>query len=289
MSTYLSGQTLSERATSGFPLSIGTSLALESLFPPTQAVYDPDRKIPNHVNVGQYNSCWINVSTLFRNLHSAVTKEVFAAATVDQLGETLLEEMEVIDNLFKIDLKGGCVPIFYYSDYRDLLRSTRAGLSFRVPSTDGQRTYQTLLVQTLKFLDKHTDEVQHLHDTVRPKTHETALMLTHQPYDLTAFDRFQRLDLLESNTGILKPRALWHTKYNPMSGADFSRLPFLKKLLFIFGDRVLIKPGPLTMRNQILETAKARNWNAMTTNDKVRVDLSLDVRDPYFLSVFNSL
>lgn len=289
MNDYLVGNTLTERAMSGFPVSIGTALALESIFPPSQPPYDPDRSIPTKVDLSLYNSFWINLTTLFRNLSSAVSKEAFLQASVEQLVETLFEEMEVIENLFKHEWGDGCEVIFFESDYNLLLRSTKLGLSFRVPSTDGQRFYQSRLIETMRWLNKHTDSIISLHDIVSPPHHESALMLTHQPYDLTAYTRFERLDLLESNTGVLKPRALWSTKYNPMSGVSFTNIPFHKKLLFVFGDRVLIKPGPLPLRKQILETAQTRNWHALTSLDKVRLDVSLDIRDPYMVAVFNSL
>lgn len=289
MDNYVAGHTLAERATSGFPLAIGTSLAFESVFPAQQAPYDPSRKIPTQVDLAKYQHCWINVSTLFRNLSSAVSKEAFLGATPQQLADTLLEEIDVIQQLFQIEGRNSCTPKFFYSDYSTLLRRKVPGLSFREPTTDGQKYYHSRLVETIDKIDHLTDSLITVSDVVNPPASDKAFMLTHQPYDLTVYPRFERLDLLESNTGVLKPRALWSSKYNPMSGESFTNLPFLKKLLLVFGDRVLIKPAALVMRRQILDTALKHQWDPRTTLDRVKLTLEVDVRDPYFLSVFNSL
>ena len=60
------------------------------------------------------------------------------------------------------------------------------------------------------------------------------------------------------------------------------------RLLLAFGDKVLIKPGPLPLRRQLLETSVKRHWLPVTTEAKVMMDLELDVRDPYMLSIFRS-
>jgi len=53
---YTAGATLASRTVSAFPISIGTSLAFESVFFPRQPSYDPERQIPNRVEVTQYQS-----------------------------------------------------------------------------------------------------------------------------------------------------------------------------------------------------------------------------------------
>lgn len=97
---YSLGLTLHDRAVSAFPLSIGTSLAFESVFNGRQEPYDPSRVIPNHVDISNYESCWVNITTLFRNLSSAVEKEAFLGATAERLAATLEEEMGIINDLF---------------------------------------------------------------------------------------------------------------------------------------------------------------------------------------------
>lgn len=289
MDAYIAGATLSDRATSAFPLSIGTSLAFESVFKPYQAPYDPKRTIPNSVDVRNYTSCWVNVTTLFRNLSSAVTKDGFLNASVESLVSTLEEEIGVIQGLFESESNGMCKPEFYFSDYSSLERRHTVGLELRKPTTNSQHFYHSRLIETLRKLDKRSDIYHAFDDSLKPNHKEVAFVLTHQPYDLVDFQRFTRLDLLESNTGILKPKSMWASKFYPMSGLSFVHLPFFKKLLLVFGDKSLIKPTPLPLRKQVYETSIKRQWSAVTTLAKVKFDVDLDLTDPYSKAVFDAL
>lgn len=286
---YLPGNSLYDRPMSAIPLSIGTSLAFESVFMPQQAPYDPARQIPNKVSLTEYQSCWINLTTMIRNLASSVKTELFTQVSVAELVQVIMEEVDVLETLFKIEGKELCRPVFYHSTYAHLLRQHKLGLSFREPSSEKQKFYALRVDAILTQLHRQSDQFVKLTDTPTPKSRDRALIFTHQPYDLCDYERFERLDLLESNTGVLKPRARWNTKYAPMSNQDFSHLPFFRKLLYVFGDRYLIKPSASPLRQQILKTSIERNWTPMTTLSKIRLDLSLDVRDPYLLSVFESL
>ena len=185
MQDYIPGDTLLERAMSGFPVSIGTSLALESLFPPMQAPYDPKREIPQEVNINDYQTFFVNLSTLFRNMIAAVSKEAFLSAKPGLFASTLEEEIEVIENLFQVNAQGVCKPIFYYSTYDELHRINAAGFSLREPGSDAQKFYHAQYENTIKVLNKHSDKIHHFKDAVFQNEYENALILTHQPYDLT--------------------------------------------------------------------------------------------------------
>ena len=89
------------------------------------------------------------------------------------------------------------------------------------------------------------------------------------PYDLLSHKRFHQLDLLESNTGKLKKKHAWNSKYYPVGKADMSHLPFMKMLLMVFGDRPLIHPSIFKLRDSILQTSVKRGWTPVTTRDKV--------------------
>jgi len=289
MDEFQAGHTLHERATSAFPLSIGTSLALESVFPGRQAPYDPERIIPDPVDIRQYQTCWINLTTMFRNLIGAITKEAALKAFPGQIASTLEEEIGVIQSLFQNEGQNVCQVNFYYSTYKNLLRRQVPGLSFRESSTDGQKMYAAKLEDTLRLMEKRTDIFFKFDDAIEPRKRERAFVLTHQPYDLINFKDFDQLDLLESNTGTLKPRSRWNSKYCAMSGQSFVHLPFFRKILLIMGDRVLIKPFPASVRKEVLECSIKRNWTPMTTEAKILMDLDLDIRDPYTLASIKSL
>lgn len=289
MDNFIAGDTLMERAVSAFPVSIGTSLALESIFPGFQEAYDKDRKIPQQVELNKYQTFWINLSTMFRNMSSAVTKEAFLSASPKLMASTLEEEIEVIQGLFRDEGHGQCLPRFYYGTYEKIGKMNVPGLSVRQPSSESQLYFNSRMHEVIKLLERRSDEVKHFSGAVAPPGYESAFIMTHQPYDLTSFSKFSRLDLLESNTGVLKPRSLWNTKYYPIPGESMSHLPFLRKLLFIFGDKSLIKPYPISFRKKILKSSIDRRWLPTTTADKVKLDLSIDIRDPFEIAVLNSL
>lgn len=286
---YIAGTTLASRAVSAFPLSIGTSLAFESLFPPRQVYYDPQREIPESINAAEYQSCWINVHTLIRNIAGAVDKTVIQHAHTNAITDTLCEEIEVIESLFQNEGLGVCKPFFYYSTYRDIRKIRVPGVSFRDPNTPNQMAFQAMIDNVVRELERRTDEVRVYHDTIRPPSKDVGLIITHYPYDLLSHKSFERLDLLESHTGVLKSKHAWNTKYSPMAGKSFANLPFQKKLLLIFGDRHLIKPMAGKIREVIVDSAEKRNWTPMTTEDKVKLDLSLDLLDPVHFQVFSAL
>ena len=289
MPDTFSSLTLPERAVSAFPLSIGTSLAFESIFPGRQPPFDPERKIPDKVDVSQYETCWVNLTTLFRNLVSSLDKETFLNAKPGMLAATLEEEIAVIHSLFELEGNNTCKVELYYSTYEKLLNRKVLGLSFREPSTDAQMFFHGQLMDTLKIMDKHTDTIKKTNDALMPDKREKAFVLTHQPYDLINWNRFDRLDLLESNTGVLKPRSLWNTKYYKMSGQSFAHLPFHRKLLLIFGDNNLIKPMSMILRKEILDISISHNWTALSTIEKVNLDCQLTIKDPFTLSILHSL
>lgn len=285
------GISLSERMVSAFPLSIGTSLAMESVFSPMQKPYDPERKIPQKVSPGDYQVCYINLATMYRNMVGAMDKQVFTTAHIDDLIATLIEEVGVIQSLF--DSEGeGCAVKFYIANHDDLHSGVRfgrlVGVKLREATTDNQKYYEAQEKKCLKALHTFTDSIIEFKDSVKPKDRETAFILTHQPYDLINYGKFAQLDLLESNTGVLKPRYMWGSKYHPMGERDMSHLPFHRKLLFIFGDKAEIKPGGTNIRNQIYDISIKRNWNPTTTLEKINLELGIDILDPALAAIIKS-
>lgn len=286
------GLALANRIMSGFPLSVGTSHALESLFPATQRPYDPERKIPNQVDAGKYQVCYINITTLFRNLVSALEGKEFEVSSVEDLTATIEEEIDVINSLFHMNAQH-CQVVYYYCTYKELknqvARQTVKLVNLREPSTVNQRYFAEIQQKVIALLEKHTDTIRVFSDGLEPKEYADAVVITHLPYDLVHFNKFSSIDLLESNTGILKPRYLWYTKYNKMANVDLSHIPFHRKLLLCFGDKTMIQSTPAVLRKTIIETATKHNWNSMTTKQKVELDMSLSVSDPFMAASWKAI
>lgn len=283
------GDTLLTRETSGFPLSVATGLSFQSLFSATEPVIDPDRIVPEHVNFGKYSEIWINVTTLFRNISTSINKTAFVASTPAEFKDAVLMEMGVIDGLFQNEGLGLCKPRYYYTQHAKLISRFPEQVKSREEKTDLQEAYNAKLVETLKLLDKETEVIHRFDETLNVNGYPSALIFTHIPYDLLSYPKFTKLTLLESHTGVTKEKNRWYTKYYPVGKEDLSHLPFLRKLLLVFGDRVLIHPGVMALRKQIVEIGKNRQWTPTTTESKVMMDLSLDIKEPYVLMFLKAL
>lgn len=285
----MSGDRLSTRTISGYPLSIATAHAFLAMFSPRTAVYDPAREIPSQVDVNKYSECWINVTTLFRNMVGAIQKEAFVKSTEKEFKDTLLSEMEVIDGLFQNEGMGVCKPMYYYTTHEKLVKSLPEQVKLREDKTDTQKAYAYKMHKTLEYLMKETEVVRKFDTNISPPGASNALIITHIPYDLVSYNRFNKLSLLESHTGKLKERNQWYTKYYAVGDSDLSHIPFMRKLLLIFGDSVLIQPSVYKLRKQIVDIATKRNWTPLTTLEKVMMDLEYEIHEPYVIGFLKSL
>lgn len=279
------GKSLNDRLLSSFPLSLPTGLAFESLFSPRIGRYDDNREIPNKIQISQYSEIWINLWTLFRNLASSVDKAVFATAHPKELADILKFEIGIIEDLFRNEGQDHCKPKFYIPNYYQL--KLQAKVKLREARTEGQKHYEAVLFRTMAELVK--DKELTIHDKIHPIKRVKALVITHIPFDLLSYKHFDRLDLLESNTGKLKTRNQWNSKYYPVGENDLSHLPFNHKLLYIFGDRVLIQPSDYKLRKLMIDISKRRDWIVTTTVDKIILDCELEIREPYVLEYVKKL
>jgi len=282
---------LSQRTKSAFPLSIGTSLALESLYPGRDKPYDEKREIPTVDKTG-YRQIYINLHTLFRNLVSS-QKEDLKKLSVTEVVDTLLSEMEIIDSIFSNEGQSQITPVFYNLNYEEIQRLYRklpAGFSMRVPETPHQKAYHSLLMQVVDKHEKSFKDHVIYYDaaflSVKTKEEQkpAAMMLSHHPWDLLSSYNFSTLGLLESHTGVLKKSHLWYTKYNAIG--EMPPMPFDRKLLLVFGDKEICKPTVLGLRKLIKELAVTKQWTGSTTIEKVTFDLNNELKDRYLFEVF---
>lgn len=278
-----------DRTTSGFPLSISTGLAMESIFTPRQAVYDPARSPPQKINIANYTQFWVNVNTLYRNIVSAAGTLAVLSAGNDVVQSILEMEMDIIASLLKHEGMGVCTPVFYCVDYSKIFEGQHQSIKRRAEGSKSQLDLAAIYKEVQKSLLKKDAGVILFEPKLRPNEHTKALILTHYPYDLLSHKRFSKLDLLESNTGKLKDRRKWNTKYYPVGEMDMSHLPFEKILLMVLGDKSLIHPNIYKLRQQIVQASLKRHWTPLTTRDKIIMDLELEIKEPYVLAVLRAI
>lgn len=284
------GSSLAARQVSSFPISLPTGLAFESLFPSRLERYDPDRKIPQEVDLKNYSECWISLSTLFRNMASSMDRQVASFIKPADYKDALETEIDVINSLFMNEGNNICKPQYYYCNYKGVKSSIPNFVNLRHDKTDIQKSYTATHDATMKLLLRTNDVIREFdHEIKTPGPKTNAIVLTHQPWDLLSYKNFNKLDLLESNTGRLKSRYLWNTKYYPVGDSDMTVLPFTKKLLLLLGDRVLIQPSDIRIRRIILEAAQKGKWTSMTSDAKIVMDLQSSTMDPVLLMLFNSV
>ena len=262
---------LAGRTLSAFPLSVATSLAFESIFETTTPSIDPDRKIFERVDIGKYDEFWINLSTLFRNIMGALSKEDSHKVGASGLKETLEFEMDTIESIIKNEGGSKAKIVFYACEYKDATSSIKHPYALmRGDTTDKQKIYRSLHNATIaKVLKDHneSDSIRIFNSTLKPKHKCKALILTHIAYDLLSFNNFIVLDLIESHTGTLKHKHQFYTKF--LNGKELVMIPFNEGFLQIFGDSEHFHPLNGKVRKALIDLAIANRWNQITTTAKI--------------------
>ena len=264
-----------ERDVSAFPFSVGSSLAFESLFEGKNESIDPDRQIPQKVNITDYNELWINCGTLFRNMFTAIPRDRVQDTVSRDCVDALVDEMTQIRELVNEQSQGKTRVIYYICSYKGLEKEFKGALR-RKPNTDKQKFYQNLLDETLNKLvrrvkETHELDIKEFDVIIFPDERIKALVITHYAVDLLSAKRFRSMDLLESHTGVLKKFNTWYTKY--FNGKELMMIPFNEHLIKFFGDNDLIVPFHFKVRRVIQEVAERNKWNYATSMSKVRSDI----------------
>lgn len=252
---------------SGFPLSIGTGLALEAIFqaeteslnesPPTPL---PDPSI--------YTSYLFNVETLIRNLISTLQYKDLVTVAPKHFITAVQEEVDYLDHFFR---SNNTTPIFFVNTYSYYTNTYKD--SIRKPTTDKQLLIDHISKTVVRGLSKGSTEILHFDKNIRVTKDSKSLLLSHIPADLLSFGNFSTLDLLESHTGAIKTRRHWNSKYFPVPGQDMSFLPFVEYLLVTFGDKHMFKPKNLKERMKVYEHMQKLGVNPLSSEFSMMLQL----------------
>lgn len=267
---------LIHRTMSAFPLSIGTALALESVAEGTQTPYDPQREVPNRVDLAHYQQVWVNLSTLYRNIVGAVTSmsDTMKLQPADLMA-TLIDEIHTVEEIVRDTSRGACQTLFY----RNPLVTGASGLAshhpfarLRLAHTTKQTEYafkhDVVLDALYKYHEKDLGLIE-VSRLLKPQHKTQALVLTHYAYELLSAPHFTELHLLESHTGVLKQRTAFYTKLH--EGKSLVRIPFNACMLQVFGDSQTFHPMAAGLRQQVAELSNQFEWHALTTKDRLRM------------------
>lgn len=265
---------ISDRVTSSNGVSVGTSLAMETLIA-NWPVFDPARVPPPKINLTEYTRVWFNLWTLARNLYESIPRETRDAVKADMSGEALVEEAAELVRAIQTATAGAVTATVYYPSYKSLASQFPKG-KIRESVTDKQKETRKQLLAMMNYAAKsmeinHKGMLERYDVDIRPKAYGNTLVLTHFPVDLLSEYRFGRCSLLESHTGMVKKKNLWYTKL--FQGKQLSNIPFNAMTLQVFGDGHHFHPWEQKIKLAILEIAQKNRWSWATTTAKVRMDM----------------
>lgn len=281
MQTHLTAN----RAVGAFPISIATSIALEHVFG-VQSEANPE---PKPKAIQNYREFWINIKTLFRNLHGSLEKQSAPQVLADEMADALWQDMETLASMVNQYSNGVTKVVFYLSNYKGIKQKFKMAI-VKGDHTEKQLAYAMLMENTIKKLLKDHGRTQEqeirLFDVyLQPTVSVSTLILTHIAYDLVSYRNFGKLSLIESHTGTIKTREMWYTKYH--SGKDLPMLPFMEGLLPVFGDNEFFSPLNRKSRAEVLELATKYSWDPSTTREKILYSVD-KLQNPYLKEAIHS-
>lgn len=256
------------RETGDYPLSIGTSLALEGLLGkhPNQPKYPPGH--------GRINALWVNLRTLVRNLVDAIPSEQVSEFHAQDAVELAIEEVKTLMTVMDMEGRSKITVTCYQADLAEV-KWKMPNAIYRVPKTEKQKTRAAMEEYVLQGLRlRMVDEAVPCMDIAhRPTTQRAVVaLLTHYPHELFWRFEFDGMFLLESHTGKLKSYSQWQTKLKHLP--DDTRLPFSRFTLQVFGDGNFILAQAKKTRDELLQLAQTRHWSGVTTDEKIYHDIS---------------
>lgn len=274
-------QYFSDRAVGQYPLSIATSLAMESA-----CGIHPEIKVDSPP-LPEYEELWVNVKTLYRNFMGALEDQDAKSVSYEAVSESLQQEMEQIEELTKASAPN-CRVVFYVSNY-DGIKQRYKHATERVDNTDKQKLFSAIYRNAVKHMTHAlgpNGKLKIFDLKLKVTEPKKTLILTHIAYDLLSAKEFKELVLLESHTGKLKERGQWYTKF--YNGKDLAMIPFNEGFLQIFGDSETFRPQDIRFRKEILEIAEQYKWNQLTTKAKLHYGID-QMKNPYYKEVLRQM
>lgn len=249
-----------------YQVSIATSLAFETLFGINENVQPTDPLPYTH-----YKYVLINLRTLIRNLYGAVQKELKAEWTANRYLEKIKRELEMIPMILGDQSGGKLHTIYYIPSYRSIERKyPKALLRGLSKKAYGRQHYEAVEQYCVAQLSASAIREKHniaLLDVELPPVDARSLIITHMPIDLLSYLNTDLVDLIETHTGVIKPKNRWYTKLN---GKNLERIPFAEWSIQFFGDGKTFAGMPPAYRQTVIDFAAANRWNQTTTDRLIK-------------------
>lgn len=270
MNNPLSPDYVPDKTDGKYPVSIGTSLALETLFGINENI-PPTDPLP----FTEYSALYVNLRTLVRNLTGAVRKELREEWSNDRIYREIYEELKLLPTVVSEQSHQKLDVYVYFLDYR--------GIEVKYPNAilKAQKSLTSIKGETLEqyVFSKLRQEQGDRHIpifrgsiTFPVDENNRSIVMTHLPVDLLQFVEKSNVDLIESHTGAIKRKNKWYTKLN--NGKELERIPFNNLTIQMFGDGKTFSGLPIAQRRKILDFAKVNRWNQTTSERLMRKQFS---------------
>jgi len=251
-----------DRTTTATGVSIGTGLALETLF--DVELFDAGREVPKRVDPASYDINMYNVYTLFRNVLSSIKFKDKDHLVHDR--EVKLELLNDMHNLISLYEGVDTELLFYLPKYDQLYKR----MNKHKKGVYSPYSTHTMMRAALASLEFPGNVVKGSSTGYLPATSKKVLLLTHFTVDLLGgLTNTRNLELLESHTGVVKNNLLWYTKYKKLGKRDMGIYPFNKRLLYLLGDSTVVAPLPLIERRALYDTTATLGWDQTTPAERI--------------------
>lgn len=264
-----------ERSIGGTGLSVGTHLAMESLFSDIE-VFDPERERPPLIDLNLYSCYYINLYTLTRNLLNSFPNTVDRKKVLGdkQFPNYLANEIYNIKEMFNSYNIGHKVIVFK-CDYSKAIKAynNAKGELEVIPWLE-----YVMIDNVLNNLLKKNENIKKMvtkSDHRLPKPPKGIIGNNFLITTSIAFDLLNKgnITLLETHTGKTKEKDQFYTKFHKLGEQNLASIPFAEETLYIMGDRLLVKPLLITVRRKLLELANSRQWTYKTNMNGIRSEI----------------
>lgn len=276
----------SVRAFGHFPLSIGTSLALEGLYalertvePSGSSFVDSQRQrmVANNQrflkSTTQYAAVWVNLETIVRNVIEAYSKDEFKSQHLNDLVNDVFEDIEAIQTLIAEHDENNRELVVFIEDATER-KWLFPHAQWKTPTTKAQidKAYFhnniTRMVVDALLKDKQPLRVIKRHP---PVSNDRIIMISHFPHQLFWGRYFTNILLLESHTGMLKERRQWNSKLKGISQKD--PMPFNPFTLQVLGDGQLFAGESRVVQKELKALSVNATWTQVTSREKMLSDI----------------
>lgn len=261
-----------DRRVTSFNLSIGSGLAMETLFTPTDVVYDNTR-VFDKFDVKDIDTLIISWYTMTRNVIESLSARdkarVFETNKVKEISALVNSEMQVIESLCSGVGLRLVVLAPDYTKQRLLMVDTSKPTAKNMIYNIATRSKEKSIFDTVESIKLEHDS--------------RAMLFSHISMDL-AFAPQRQIVCLESNTGKVLKLPHFGKKLRK-SVHDTSFLPLFPELLAIFGDSSgLLKVAMPKLKELAVTTLHAGHVTQTSSRQRVKTVIS---REPDLRGILN--